>query len=117
MLMYIGGMQMTPRPRYAPSRTDDPPGTSRTFDAVESDRRGSVSLSRYGESALGESNATTSPQRNPTRMPCLTQGLTRQPVGDDGSGSAARTRPAASSVRRSAKAPRASSRSASAAWA
>ena len=30
MLMYIGGMQMTPRPTYAPSRIVDPPGTTRT---------------------------------------------------------------------------------------
>ncbi len=30
MLMYIGGMQMTPGPTYAPSRTDEPPGTMRT---------------------------------------------------------------------------------------
>ena len=46
MLMYIGGMQMTPLPRYAPSLTEDPPGTSRTREAAESGRSGSVSLSR-----------------------------------------------------------------------
>ena len=32
-----------------------------------------------------------SPNLNPSRMPCLTQVLTRQPVGDDASGSADRT--------------------------
>src|SRR5215471_10314186 len=31
MLTYIGGMQMTPAPMNAPSRTDEPPGTTRTF--------------------------------------------------------------------------------------
>ena len=30
--------------------------------------------------------STTSPKRKPSRMPCFTQTLTRQPVGDDGIG-------------------------------
>ena len=37
--------------------------------------------------------STRSPKRKPSRMPCLTQALTRHPVGEDGSGSAARTAP------------------------
>ena len=36
---------------------------------------------------------TVSPKRKPSRMPCLTQVLTRQPDGDAASGSAARTSP------------------------
>ena len=51
--------------------------------------------------------STTSPKQKPTRMPCFTQTLTRQPVGEDGSGSAARTRPAASSARSRANVSRA----------
>ena len=49
MLMYIGGMQITPAPRYAPSRTDDPPGTMRTLLAAVNRLSGSVSLSKNGQ--------------------------------------------------------------------
>src|SRR5258705_12532408 len=56
--------------------------------------------------------STTSPKRNPRRMPCFTQTLTRQPVGDDGSGSAERTLPSESSSRKRRNASRASSRGA-----
>ena len=45
MLMYIGGMQMTPWPRYAPSRTDEPPGTMRTPAWAPGRLSGIVSLS------------------------------------------------------------------------
>src|SRR5438045_2725943 len=48
MLTYIGGMQMTPGAIYAPSRTDDPPGTIRTFDPAVYFFIGSVSLSKNG---------------------------------------------------------------------
>jgi hypothetical protein len=45
--MYIGGMQMTPAPRYAPPRTDEPPGTIRTpLAAVRPPFIGSVSFSK-----------------------------------------------------------------------
>ena len=109
---------MTPAPTKAPSRTDDPPGTSRTRDAASSRLRGRVSLSRNGTPGSDPGNAAMSPQRKPTRMPCLTHACTRQPAGAPGSGVAARTRPAESSARRVANAARASSRSASpaAAW-
>jgi hypothetical protein len=45
MLMYIGGMQMTPGAMYAPSRTDEPPGTIRTPADRPGLFSGSVSLS------------------------------------------------------------------------
>jgi hypothetical protein len=48
MLTYIGGMQITPRPKYAPSLTLDPPGTTRTPDDTASGLSGSVSLSKNG---------------------------------------------------------------------
>ncbi len=50
MLMYIGGMQTTPRPRKTPSRTLDPPGTMRTPSPIAKDGlSGSVSLSKKGQ--------------------------------------------------------------------
>ena len=45
MFTYIGGMQMTPGARYAPSRIADPPGTMRTPAAGAGRFSGSVSLS------------------------------------------------------------------------
>ena len=48
MLMYIGGMQITPRPMKAPSRTADPPGTRRTWRSSASVLIGIVSLSKNG---------------------------------------------------------------------
>src|SRR5436190_18090287 len=93
MLMYIGGTQMTPFATYAPSRMDDPPGTTRTPIAVVIFFSGSVSLSAKNQRPSIDTS-TRSPQRNPTRIPCFTHVLTRQPVGADASGSAARPRPA-----------------------
>src|SRR5438128_1607786 len=54
--------------------------------------------------------STMSPKRKPRRMPCFTQTLTRQPVGEEASGSAARTLPSDSSSRKRRKTWRASSR-------
>src|ERR1700753_871118 len=48
------------------------------------------------------------PRRKPSRMPCLTQALTRQPVGCDASGSAERRVPASRASRSCRKALRAS---------
>src|SRR5258705_6005461 len=110
--MYIGGMQMTPGARYAPSRMADPPGTTRTPLAGSIRFIGSVSLSKKDHRPFATPMSTTSPKRNPSRMPCYTQTLTRQPVGDDASGSAERTVPSDSSSRRRRKASRASSRGA-----
>ena len=45
MLMYIGGMQITPLATKAPSRTLDPPGTIRTPAAAPGRLSGMVSLS------------------------------------------------------------------------
>ena len=81
MLMYIGGMQMTPRARYAPSRTDDPPGTTRTPSAVDTRFSGSVSLSTNGQRPWSIDTSASAPHRNPSRIPCFTQAFTRQPVG------------------------------------
>src|SRR5215208_7798352 len=53
-----------------------------------------------------------SPNLNPSRMPCLTQVLTRQPVGDEASGSAARTEPFSRAAFSSLKAARPCARSA-----
>src|SRR6266850_1464008 len=111
-LMYIGGMQMTPGARYAPSRMADPPGTTRTPLAGSIRFIGSVSLSKKDQRPFATPMSTTSPKRNPSRMPCFTQTLTRQPVGDDASGSAERTVPSESSSRRRRNASRASSRGA-----
>ena len=72
-----------------------------------------MSLSRYGELLFAEGNAVIAPQRKPTRIPSLTQVLTRQPVSVEASGSAARTWPADNSRRSDANAVRASSGSAS----
>src|SRR5882762_2586218 len=88
--MYIGGMQMTPGARYAPSRMADPPGTTRTPLAGSIRFIGSVSLSKKDQRPFAMPMSTMSPKRNPSRMPCFTQTLTRQPVGDDASGSAER---------------------------
>ena len=45
MFTYIGGIQMTPGARYAPSRTADPPGTILIPAASPGFFSGSVSLS------------------------------------------------------------------------
>src|SRR5450432_2986085 len=55
-----------------------------------------------------------SPNLKPSRMPCFTQRLTRQPIGLDASGSAARTWPDDNASRSRANTARASSRSADA---
>src|SRR5688572_27321802 len=73
---------------------------------------GSVSLSKNGQRPRATPMSTTSPNRKPRRMPCFTQTLTRQPVGDAESGSADRTRPADRPSRSSRNAPRAASRDA-----
>src|SRR5512144_1775388 len=79
MLMNIGGIQMTFFATYAPSRTDDPPGTIRTPLEVENGCVGKVSLSRKVNSDGSERSVTT-PIRNASRIPRLTHRLTRQPV-------------------------------------
>ena len=77
MLMYMGGMQMTPRPRYTPSRMLEPPGTS-LMPLVESTGfNGNVSLSNKGNRpAPAPTDLSTSvPTRKPRRMalfhPCV----------------------------------------------
>src|ERR1700730_2623525 len=44
-LINIGGMQITDAATYAPRRTDDPPGTTRTRSATVNFLAGKVSLS------------------------------------------------------------------------
>ena len=76
MLMYIGGMQITPRPTKQPSRMADPPGTRRTLSASASSRSGSVSLSRNGNGPPVAAGASL-PIRNPSRIPLLTHAFAR----------------------------------------
>src|SRR5262245_8983662 len=99
MLMNMGGMQITPRPRYAPSRMLDPPGTTRTADQGPSGLSGSVSLSKKGHRPWSADMSMVSPARKPSRIPRLTHVFTFQPDGDSASGSAARTDPSESAPR------------------
>src|SRR6185436_1137733 len=116
MLTYIGGMHITPRPRKAPSRTAEPPGTRRmpAWTPARKRRTGSVSLSKNwtSRSTWVSDMSTVSPNLKPSRMPCLTHAFTRQPVGAEGSGDAARTSPADSASRSRVKTARALVRSA-----
>src|SRR5262249_3430501 len=89
----IGGIHTTPRPRYAPSRTLDPPGTTRTPSAIETLRTGYVDLSKNGCRLGSIDISTTAPMRKPNRIPCFTHPFTRQPVAVELSGSAARISP------------------------
>src|SRR5262249_27645079 len=93
MFTYIGGMQMTPAPIYAPSGTADPPGTIRTLAPGAYFFIGSVSLSKNGHLPWSIDTSVVSPNLKPSRMPCFTHVLTRQPTGDWASGSAALTSP------------------------
>ena len=69
MFMYIGGMQMTPGARYAPSRIAEPPGTIRT-PAVETRllQRQRVLVVERPAAVIGE-QSTMSPNLKPSRMP------------------------------------------------
>src|SRR5688500_11450122 len=101
MLMYIGGTQITPRATYAPPRTAEPPGTTRTFFSGGNFCSDWVCLSENGRPA---DMSTRSPNRKPSRMPCLTHVFTRHPVGVEPSGSADLTEPASSAAFNSYKA-------------
>src|ERR1044072_5546105 len=83
-------MQTTPVARYAPSRTLEPPGTMRTPSMMFVGRTGYVSLSKKRSEACALMSEST-PIRKPTRMPLLTQELTRQRPSSPRS--AARTSP------------------------
>src|SRR5579885_281550 len=89
-LTYIGGMQTTPAARYAPSRTDEPPGTMRTPSMIVVGRTGYVSLSKKRSEACADMSESA-PMRKPARMPRLTHELTCQ--RPSWSRSAARTSP------------------------
>ena len=68
-------MQMTDGATYAPVRTEDPPGTTLTRSAGANFRAGKVSLStkeRHSPLLI----CASSPSRNPSRIPCLTQTFT-----------------------------------------
>src|SRR4051794_6059128 len=92
-LMYMGGMQVTPRPTKQPSRMLEPPGTIRTPSLPSNCFTGYAALSNHGCLAVSMDQSTTIDIRNPRRIPFFTQGLTRQPVRADESGSAARISP------------------------
>src|SRR5450432_358962 len=89
----IGGMQITPRARCAASRMLDPPGTMRTPSCSENACIGYAALSKNGCLPAPPDISTTSLIRKPSRIPFFTQAFTRQPVGEDASGSAARCSP------------------------
>src|SRR5579883_1494507 len=86
-------MQMTPRAMCEASRMLEPPGTMRTPSAEEKVWTGYVDLSKKGSFAASRDISTMEPMRKPRRIPFLTQALTRQTVGEEGSGSAARMVP------------------------
>src|ERR1700756_2880133 len=71
--MNMGGIQMTDGATYDPSRTDEPPGPTRTRSAPEKRLAGKVSLSTNDKPLPISAN---SPSRNPRRMPCFTHALT-----------------------------------------
>src|SRR5215207_4178836 len=89
-LTYIGGMQTTPAARYAPSLTEEPPGTMRTPSMMVVGRTGYVSLSKKRSESCALMSESA-PMRNPARMPLLTHELTRQRPSSPRS--AARTSP------------------------
>src|SRR5579885_943679 len=89
VLMYMGGMQVTPLPTKQPSRMLDPPGTMRTPESMEKFFSGYVDLSKKSCCAPSEHISTMYPMRKPSRIPFLTHAFTRQPVLEDASGSAA----------------------------
>src|SRR5580692_10823073 len=72
----------------------DPPGTIRTPSLAANCFTGYKSLSKNGCFAGSIDMSTIVPMRNPRTMPFFTQVLMRHPLGCEGSGSAARTRPA-----------------------
>src|SRR5271156_39945 len=74
--MNIGGMQITDGATYAPTRTEEPPGTMRTPSDTEKCRAGNVSLST--KLNADPPISVSSPRRKPSRMPCFTHVLTTQ---------------------------------------
>ena len=107
--MYMGGMHVTLLPMKQPSRMLEPPGTMRTPLAAVKCFTGHVALSKNGCRAASTDMSTIPPMRNPSRIPFFTHGLTRQPVFEDESGSAARTAPVFSASLRRANSAKCSS--------
>ncbi len=97
MLTYDGGMITTSSPRCAPRRTAVPPGTIRHGPPARSSRGGTPARSRKVSGPAVQSIVVRSAKQ--ARIAVLTSGRTRQPSGADGSGSAARRRPASRSAR------------------
>jgi len=102
-LTYAGGIITTPRARYAPERTELPPGTIRTPSSVVKLRAGYVALS-MNDSVPPFVMLTSAPMRKPSRIPRFTHAFTRHPVGESASGSAARRMPSSIPLRSSTKA-------------
>ena len=102
-------MITTPGPRYAPARTEEPPGTTRTRSATPSVwRSGRVSRSKNPEIPPGPATGAVVPARKARRIPSFTHRTARQPWEVR---SAARTSPrlkAASSLRTASRAASAS---------
>src|SRR5436853_6462008 len=106
--MYIGGMQVTPRPTKQPSLILEPPGTILIPASAPICFSGYVDLSKKGK--LPPSVMSTMPPiRKPRRIPFFTQLFTRQPDDCAESGSAARTAPVLRRYRNEEKMARCSS--------
>src|SRR5205823_13395440 len=73
--MNMGGMHITDGATYAPTRAEDPPGTTRTPSITENLRAGKVSLST-NERHSPPPICASSPSLKPRRMPCFTQTFT-----------------------------------------
>src|SRR5437764_12462438 len=73
--MNMGGMHITDGATYAPTRAEEPPGTTRTPSITENFGAGKVSLStndRHSPPPI----CASSPSLKPSRIPCLTQTFT-----------------------------------------
>src|SRR5437764_6945261 len=93
--MNMGGMHITDGATYAPTRAEEPPGTTRTPSITENLRAGKVSLST-NERHSPPPICASSPSLKPSRMPCLTQTFT---FHRPSTGSAARISPRVSASR------------------
>src|SRR6185503_15680764 len=93
-LTYDGGITTTPGSRWAPLRIAVPPGTIRRSGPGSIGGKAARSRKASGPA----SHAVDVRSANAARIAAFTSGLTRQPSGAVGSGSAARSRPAVRSA-------------------
>ena len=74
--MNMGGMQMTEAATYAPSRTDDPPGTTRTRSADRKPPGREGVLIHERQPCVAHLGQLAQPKSE--QIPCFTQVLTTQ---------------------------------------